>query len=130
MLPSPGLLPAETGRCLQRVNITHNGVCLLPLHSCNMAPMCESSSASAMYEAACGTMPGVKRHPVPCQVCYSFISAHKLLQSTNNFFYLILLSTIMLFYFNRAPFMLAHCLIHHICLPVFENIYILISVLL
>ena len=36
----------------------------------------------------------------------------------------------MLLYFNRAPFMLAHCLIDAICLPVFENIYILIIVLL
>ena len=43
---------------------------------------------------------------------------------------LILLRTIMLLYFNRAPFMLAHCLIDAICLPVFENIYILIIVLL
>ena len=36
----------------------------------------------------------------------------------------------MLLYFNRAPFMLAHCLIDDICLPVFENIYIFIIVLL
>ena len=36
----------------------------------------------------------------------------------------------MLLYFNRAPFMLAHCPIDDICLPVFENIYILIIVLL
>ena len=36
----------------------------------------------------------------------------------------------MLLYFIRAPFMLAHCPIDDICLPVFENIYILIIVLL
>ena len=36
----------------------------------------------------------------------------------------------MLLYFNRAPFMFAHCLIYDIYLPVFENIYILIIVLL
>ena len=36
----------------------------------------------------------------------------------------------MLLYFNRAPFMLAHCLTDDICLTVFENIYILIIVLL
>ena len=42
---------------------------------------------------------------------------------------LILLGTIMLLYFNRAPFY-AHCPIDDICLPVFENIYILIIVLL
>ena len=36
----------------------------------------------------------------------------------------------MLSYFNRAHFMLAHCLIDDNCLPVFENIYILIIVLL
>ena len=32
----------------------------------------------------------------------------------------------MLLYFSRVPFMLVHCLIDDICLPVFENIYILI----
>ena len=36
----------------------------------------------------------------------------------------------MLLYFNRAPFMLVNCLIDDICLPSFENIYILIIVLL
>ena len=36
----------------------------------------------------------------------------------------------MLLYFSRVTFILAHCLIDGICLPVFENIYILIIVLL
>ena len=36
----------------------------------------------------------------------------------------------MLLYFNRAPFMLVHYPIDDICLPIFENIYILIIVLL
>ena len=36
----------------------------------------------------------------------------------------------MLLYFNRAPFILAHCLIDDICLPVLENINILIIVLM
>ena len=40
---------------------------------------------------------------------------------TNLFVNLILLRTIMLLYFNTAPFMLAHCPIDDICLPVFEN---------
>ena len=34
----------------------------------------------------------------------------------------------MLLYFNRAPFMLVHYPIDDICLPIFENIYILIIV--
>ena len=49
----------------------------------------------------------------------------------NTFFVNVILQrTILLLYFNRAPFMLAHYLINDICLPVFENIYILIIVLL
>ena len=44
--------------------------------------------------------------------------------------YTILCYHVTVLYFNRAPFMLAHCLIDDICLPVFENIYILIIVLL
>ena len=43
---------------------------------------------------------------------------------------LILLCTIMLLYFSRAPFMLVHCLIDDICLLDFANIYILIILLL
>ena len=49
----------------------------------------------------------------------------------NTFFVnLILLRSTMLFYFSRAPFMLEHCLIDDICLPVFKNIYILLIILL
>ena len=58
------------------------------------------------------------------------LSLQNLLLTLYFFVNLILLRTIMLLYFNRAPFMLAHCPIDDICLPVFENIYILIIVLL
>ena len=47
-----------------------------------------------------------------------------------SFVNVILLRSIMLLYLSRASFMLAHCLIDDICLPVFKNTYILLIILL